>query len=341
MSKRWSRWAPVFASSAVLGVLGYSIGCGGDDENAGAPSAADASPSDSSNPSTQDGASQQDSATDAPINPGLPCDVTKPFGPLVAVAALNTGATQSGARLSTDQKTVYFAQDGNLKRATRDSVTADFGSPIDIDVAPVPGSSPTPSADGNTLYFERNSGGVKVFWATAADGGFQVQGAVPTIADPQNTGQPFVRGDGTMIYFASRSATTDAGIPFGGLDLYRAPIVSAGQTSQWQQVRSVGTTGDEGYPVVSSNGDRLYYARNETSSMDASVYQIHAAAFDVADGGYGAGAEDALVTGLNDGIHFFRPTWIAPDGCTIWVTSNRDADGGASESKIFTATRPK
>ncbi|MBX3196672.1 MAG: hypothetical protein KF850_34810 [Labilithrix sp.] len=89
---------------------------------------------------------------------------------------------------------------------------------------------------------------------------------------------PYVVGD--TLYFHSRSTTTDAGVPFGGLDLYRAEILGAGVTGSWRQVLHVGTGGDESHAAVTVDGAHLYFARR-----DGGVNQLHAARFDASEGG--------------------------------------------------------
>lgn len=87
-------------------------------------------------------------------------DRDAPFDPPVAIAELNTGASESPGQLSLDGLTLYFASDRggdfDIFTATRPSRFEPFGPP-----EPVPAASavdrdelsPTISADGNELTF--------------------------------------------------------------------------------------------------------------------------------------------------------------------------------------------
>jgi hypothetical protein len=93
-------------------------------------------------------------------------DTHSPFGNVTNLTELNSTAWDFHPAISPDALTIYFGSRRNgisqLFTATRESVAEPFGSPERLRFFDLPGNAleyPSPSSDGNALYFTRSING--------------------------------------------------------------------------------------------------------------------------------------------------------------------------------------
>jgi hypothetical protein len=262
------------------------------------------------------------------------CDRTKPFAAPRPAAGLNGAGYVSGARLSPDELSVFFARTGatgDVVRATRASAT-DAWSGVTlvagISSATAADGAPTTTADGLTMFFQSDRagtvGGLDIWRArrasaTAAWGAPSRVAALSTIGVDAD---PYVRGDGAEIVLSSNRS--------GSWDLYAAPLDAAGAAGPPLPLAELDTGADESNPVVTPDGLAIYFARRGTSQ------DIWVARRTAASGPFGA---PSLLTELSTSFDE-RPTWISDDECVLYFSSSGRADSAGS-SDVYVAARPR
>ncbi len=124
------------------------------------------------------------------------------------------------------------------------------------------------SKDGKTVFFTRNNlldgktgksdEGIiklKVYYATGSDGNWGEAESLPFNSDEYTVAHPTLSSDGNTLYFSS-----DMPGGFGGMDLY----YSKKESGRWGPPMNLGpvlnTEGNELFPNVDHNTDRLYFA---------------------------------------------------------------------------------
>jgi outer membrane protein OmpA-like peptidoglycan-associated protein len=136
-------------------------------------------------------------------------------------------------------------------------------------------SQPTLSADGKTLYFttfRKTTRGLDIYYSTkGADGEWS---PAKTIGDHINTEYndktPFVHSDSHTLYFSS-----EGHYGFGGFDVFYA---RADDNGVWQDPENMGfpinTEGNEHGFIVSTDGERVYFASNNIEGKSLGGYDV-------------------------------------------------------------------
>jgi len=272
---------------------------------------------------------------DAPAPPR--CDPTAAFGTPAPVGGLDTAGDELAARLTPDELVVVFAYASapggklDIYTATRASTTDSFGAPTPIGAvnSVYDDSSPTLSPDQLLLVFDsdRGANGMSHVYASARAAAAATFGPpVEAIALSDGEDHPLL-ANGTTLYFAS---AVRAGV--GMHDLWRAPIDDSGAVGTPMQVpgAAINTADDEDDPVVTADELALFFVRT-TAAAGAGVY---AATRPTAAADFG---EPALVTGLAPTSATAVPSWISPDQCDLYFTS--DMAGGAGGQDVYVVTR--
>jgi hypothetical protein len=260
------------------------------------------------------------------------CDVSQPFGtPVKLPGPVNGDTTEDQSPwLSRDERRMYFSSNRDprgtlLHLAVRDDADATFGQPQLVDV---PGTSffnvnPTLSDDERTLWIESRG---DLFATTREAIGDPFPAATRMAITSSETGvldaQPFVTLAGNALYFSStRSPVTS------GYGLFRATrsgadfAIAANAQPIITGAQHVFLSDDERtiYYMVSNNGTKIVTA-TRTLVTDP----------------FGAATElTALGTAERDDEN--APGWVSPDGCRLYMHSNR---GTVSQRDIYVATRP-
>lgn len=139
-------------------------------------------------------------------------------------------------------------------------------------------TAPTVSADGRTMIFESNRQGEWKLFETRRKGNvWSVPTPIPKISatfyENQPLGAPCLSYDGNVLYFSAESKESS-----GHEDIFVSVKESTGWSSPTRLPNTINTTDYEGYPSLSPDGQKLYFARakyNEKNTQDAqSCYRI-------------------------------------------------------------------
>lgn len=275
--------------------------------------------------------------------PPPPCDVTKPFGTLTDLAAVNSNSEDMWGWFSQDLLTIYFSgtatnsSDINLYEAKRSSPTGTFSTPVLM--GPINTTStedrPVVTADGLTLFAHSNpTGTVHIYVATRTSTAAQF-GPLALVSGINSTGNaveadPWISGDGLTMYFAS---TRD-----GSYDIFRATRANTTSPTFDTPVAVAElnmTASVEDAPVVSPDGLEIFFASNRAATSNGRNDIWHATRATAADG-FGT---PSMLSELSGTTSEDFPTWVSPDRCTLLLTSDRA--GGNGSYDIWIATRPQ
>jgi len=274
-----------------------------------------------------------DAATDAPSegqsDAATGCNLAAPFGPMVAIAELNTSAAEDSPRLTHDERTIYFSRqtasgDTDLFVATRASATGAFGAaqPLALN-GPASDESPSPSSDALTLYFgsTRTPPFLGIFSATRPSTSVDFGAPSPVAALNSASGDtfaPYVLPDGNMYYASNVSSVGGTGFN----DLHRA---TAGAPDTSGAFVNVNTENTETDPIATLDELTVYYLSDESGwHVRRATRTSTAAAFDV---GTPVFELDSTLT---------TPGFISDDGCRIYVS--KEISNGNTD--LYVATKP-
>ena len=136
-------------------------------------------------------------------------------------------------------------------------------------------SQPSLNADGTELYFASNrpnGHGSSDIWKSTinADGTWSqpvnLGGNINTSKKEQS---PFIHPDGQTIYFSS-----DGHLGIGKFDLF----LSRNTEQEWSTPQNIGapinTIYDDHNLIVSTDGQRAYYSRQDSGSADRNIYEV-------------------------------------------------------------------
>ena len=269
-----------------------------------------------------------------------PCDLTRPFDPPRQVAGLTSFLGAVGdLRLSPDLLTGYFSAQGgdagptyNLYTATRPEAGAPFAS-----ITPIVGPginngndviSPTVRGDGEFLIYARtnapNGAERSLFWATRASAGapFDDRGALPSFDDAGATAvtTPYLREDGAVLYFASNAT------PISMLDIYRATWNGSRLDGQ-SLLANVNSFKNDFGPVITPDELTLFFTSDRNGGLD--IWMATRGSTNVPF------SAPVSVMELNTQDAEW-PTFVTRDGCTLYLSSNRQPYGITQ----YVASRP-
>jgi hypothetical protein len=311
----------------LLGGGAVAAACVGDDPEGAAPAA-------------PDGAVE---AEPPPADGGFPidvsnarCDPRAAFGEAEEIPNITGAAvSEEGARLSPDERTIYFAavRDSGTWRinmAVRSDPSADFEA-----MNEVPGVNslpqlrfPTVTADGQFIYagyLPASAGSTfNVMYATLDGGVFGPLTAAPGVNTTYHELHPYVLPDHRAMYLTSnRRRNVDH-------DIYRAARIDGGFSTPEPVVGADLTTDShEGSPIVTSNELALYFASDRNGGKGS--WDIYVARR--ANVGEGFGAPTNLAAINTSALDL--PTYITDDECVLYLT-RQPATGG---SRIYVARR--
>lgn len=191
--------------------------------------------------------------------------IAAPFGAPVSLVGLNTSSDDRSPSVSSDGLSLFFHSSRgtsyDLYVSTRTSTGSSFGAPTAL--GPSINStfietSPVVSADGKTLYFDRDDGtGSRLFRSTLGPTGFQAPTPVSEL-DTASAHSATLTADELTIFFAS-----DRVGGAGMIDIWTATRAST-QVSfgAITNVTELNTNLQEFPDWVSPDGCRLYFTSN-------------------------------------------------------------------------------
>jgi Tol biopolymer transport system component len=194
--------------------------------------------------------------------------------PELLPAAVNDPiASEFSPRLSHDGNSLYFGSDrsggfgsGDIYVSTRESPAAAWGPSQNLGPLINTGmfeAFATPSADGNTLYFERSTAAASPdadIWVTTRQNEHASWGAPERLSEPINgpNGEfsPSISTDGLALYFGSMREGN-----FGFVDIWVSR--RSNLTSPWSQPVNLGPNVNSAFsltlaPFITNNGRSLY-----------------------------------------------------------------------------------
>jgi outer membrane protein OmpA-like peptidoglycan-associated protein/tetratricopeptide (TPR) repeat protein len=201
-------------------------------------------------------------------------------------------------------------------------------------------STPTFSADQNTMYFTRNNyengslkrsknraNNLQIFKSVKIDEEWSEPVIVSFSEDSYSTSHPALTPDGQYLYFSSNMpGTMGSDNKFKQSDIWRVPIYENGDFGEAENMSMINTEGRESYPYISKRGN-LYFASN---------------------GLQGLGGLDIFVSTIDKNGSIGKPVNIGEPANTVnddfafvidedrnqgYLSSNRD--GGGSNDNIY------
>ncbi|BAO55420.1 outer membrane lipoprotein omp16 precursor [Nonlabens marinus S1-08] len=141
-------------------------------------------------------------------------------------------------------------------------------------------STPTFSADLNTVYFTRNNyenkdlrrdknriNNLQIFKSVKVEGEWSEPQIVSFSEDSYSTTHPALTPDGKYLYFASNMpGTMGDDKRFQQTDIWRVAVFENGEFGEAENMSVINTEGRESYPFVSESGN-LYFASNGLQSL--------------------------------------------------------------------------
>ncbi|WP_448520021.1 OmpA family protein [Rhodoflexus sp.] len=194
--------------------------------------------------------------------------------------------------------------------------------------------SPAISADGRTLVYQSNRGGKKWeyyrLWEAKRDSvtGFwlepePIESINSKAADGDFIGGPSLSYDGKTLYFFAK-------IGGGNEDIYMSKRGDDGKWGDPTPVAGAVNTGDyEGFPSISSDGQRLYFVRKGDTQGNTQCFKLMVSKLNL-DGSWSAAEE--LPAPINSGCD--KHIRIMPDNESIFFSTTRRG-GSPKKSKDF------
>ncbi len=303
----------------LLVTCGGAIGlahCGDDEESSVDPGANDAAVGNDGSVTGDGSTGDNDGGSTDGDGPKVPrCDPNKPFGPPMMLLE-NSFRIDQAARLSPDELTLYYASYGHdgvngqtdLYVAMRASINVPFKNPTKIVELsdPVDGEGyPTVTADGLTIYYQGKLGdaGYGVLKSTRPD--TKSAWGPPEMLTGLDLSMIYVSPDNTRLYGVK---DMPGGPPYRA-DIHYVDLPYTGGPSK----TLLGGGGLKYWPVLSPDGLTMFWSypmllpyRWELGvSKRTSTNDFFDAATKVKELDEDGGADE-------------DPTWISPDGCTLY-----------------------
>lgn len=312
----------------AIAILGPAAACGGVE-----------TPQDPDAPTAIDAAAEIDAT---PAIDAVPprCNPTAPFGTPMHVAELNANAMDECARLSLDERTVYFSSTRGggaggwdiwfAERASRDAA---WGQPMLLGGAintTAMERCPAVTDDQLAIYGDNYSTNYNLAVSTRQTTS-DTFGAMTLVNElnistmgAMHDADPFM-GPNHTIYWSSDAQ--------GNFDLHRATWNgSSFRTPERVTGTNLITAETEAGAVISRDELTLFFQSARTGSMNSS-YDIWMATRSSTVAAFG---DPVNVSALNsNGAEY--PNWISEDGCVIYFT--RDVGVGAADYNIMMAVR--
>ncbi len=255
------------------------------------------------------------------------CTPTAPFGMPVPITELNGNTPDGTLRLSPDELTGYYwsRKTGN----SRVYYVTRTGREQPFTVMPVTGLStmdndldPMLATDGSVMVFRHNTPGDELWTARKVDAiTFASPLPMTNINLPSVEQQPYVLGAAEALVFSSdrNGANFD-------LWLSTRSGASFGTPVRLLELNLGGSA--EGDPVLSSDGLTIYFRSNRAGGPGQ--FDIYVATRSTTASAFGS---PVLVPNISSSVDD-GPSWISPDGCRLYLSSDRDGT-----NDIFVSTR--
>jgi len=272
------------------------------------------------------------------------CGPARPFGAVTPLAAFNTTASDDAASLSGDQLTAYLSSNRpggmggyDIWIATRTALTQEFGAPRLLEAVntPLDERSPVTNRDGLQLFFTSNfqaSGlhDIRVASRPSTLATFSASAPLAGINSSSNDASQWLSENDTLVYFFS-----DRPGGRGQSDIYVGSLGSTGVTNV-RDLAELNTTVNDTDPILTPDGLTIFFSSSRADAGASGGNDIWTAQRSTSSDGFGT---PRIVVELNspssDAV-----TWVSPDGCTVYIQSDREATpGGRVGYDLYQATR--
>jgi hypothetical protein len=324
------RWILGLAFAAcVSGVSGACSSFESADPDPVVPPRIDASLDDG--PSS-DAAMDATAKVDADADAG--CDRTKPFTMVHKVDGVNTAASESHARLSPDERVVYFQRGpaaGGIPvilRAERPTTASAFGASVPVQGLPGDSRQPFASPDELTLYFVGFNGvqfDPLVARRDDASAPFQAAKKLPLVVANVNHTTPVLRADERELLFAAVSVGVTT------FKLWHAFPFGDGGYVDSGPIDDVNSNKSDHDPVMSADGLDLYFS-SERNSVKPKIWMAH---------------RDSLpekfrtaiaIEEITPDAGYVAPSSVSADNCRLYFYSDQDP---SAANDIYVAERAR
>jgi len=190
------------------------------------------------------------------------------------------------------------------------------------------------TGDGLTMYYVVTAPGQTfghIFVTTRASkfSSFPPGSLVANVNSTTDEEDPFVTEDGSALYFGS------ARLSGTNLDLFVAVRQSDGSFGTPQALTNLNTNTTDGHPRLTRDGLRIYWSSPRTDGGALGGTDIWTATRSSTAGTFGTPTRvPELSSPSNE-----SPSWISPDGCTMYFQSDRP--GGLGAQDIYVAVKPR
>ncbi len=256
------------------------------------------------------------------------CSPTAMFGaPMLVMGGVNTIDDEFSPRLSADERTLYFARRlaGNFTgpmhvyMATRPTATSIFDAGIALLInSTASDADPMIGTDDRTLLFSSDritgSGEFDLYWADRASAGvaFISASPVPDVNSAGSEVHPFFASDGEL-WFAYRKAGFDS-----ALHLRRSVRAGVGFGPP-VPVAELDSAGDDMWPVLTSDKRTIYFSSSQIDGSAQGKADVWVARRSSATAVFDLPVNVTEVnSAATDDVG-----WISPDGCRLYLSSNR------------------
>lgn len=282
----------------------------------------------------------QDSS-DVDGDAGIPCDPLGRFSTPEPLGGLSSSEfRQMSGSLSPDERTIYLWREiddinNDIYIATRARVTDDFSPP-----EPLMGGVRTEQSETEPWV---SPTGYTLLFSSHPKGPIHIQRVTrPTLEDPfyppledlsgEDTSAaayrtPYVTSDGEELWFVS-----DRGGEAGMLDVWRRAKSGDGFSSP-VLVTELSSPSPEMYPVLTADKLTIYISSTRPHGMGR--YDIWRAHRSMSSEAF---SEPEPVPELNT-TSDDRATWLSPDGCRLYLSSDHDRAMGFNDVFVARARR--
>lgn len=260
-----------------------------------------------------------DAAVDAPTDapPAPPCRSADGFTTPTVLGALSSALAETSLHLAADGTGVFSRASGGggvLRGFSTKLGSSGFSQPEELSGPVNDGDveGPVLSADGSVLLFASTRGGTgyDLWGSVMLAGEFSPPSPITQLNSAQADLSPYLLASGKAIYFTRV-------VPSAGVALMRA-VEANGEISAPTVAATIPVVTN---PVVSEDELELFYAVNG---------DIYRSTRNAVTEPFAAGLRSAaLSTGANE-----EPTWLSPDGCTLYLSSDR-----AGSSDLWVTSR--
>jgi hypothetical protein len=272
------------------------------------------------------------------------CDPTRPFGAPTPLAGFNTASSDDAVSLSRDGLTAYLSSNRpggvggyDIWVATRATPSQQFSTPRVLEGVNTTADErgPVTSRDGLQLFFSSSfqSSGVhdiRIASRPSTLAAFSASAPLAGINTSSDEASLSLALEDTAVFFFS-----DRAGGLGQYDVYAATLGAAGVSSV-RGVAELNSTNNDAAPVATPDGLVIFFSSNRPAAGAAGGNDIWTARRSSVSDGFGA---PQLVTELNS-PNSDAVTWVSPDGCTVYVQSDRpSATAGSAGYDLYEATR--